>query len=79
MADAVEWWWRWQAVAMAVEAVVSSGGGGGGGGQVAVKWQSSGGQVAVGVVHASVDQKLVKSNKITGFNQCPKNRVQTLF
>ncbi len=32
-----------------------------------------------GVVHACVDQKLVKSNKITSFNQCPKNRVQTLF
>ncbi len=24
-----------------------------------------------GVVHAQVDQKLVKSNKITGFNRCP--------
>ncbi len=34
MADAVEWWWRWQAVAMAVEAVVPV--------VVAVKWRSSG-------------------------------------
>jgi hypothetical protein len=36
-------------------------------------------RITVGVVHAYVDQKLVKSNKITSFNQCPKNRVQTLF
>jgi hypothetical protein len=29
----------------------------------------------VGVVHAYVDQKLVKSNKITSFNRCPKHRI----
>jgi hypothetical protein len=34
---------------------------------------------AIGVVHTYVDQKLVKSNKITSFNLCPKHRVQTLF
>jgi hypothetical protein len=28
-----------------------------------------------GVVHALVDQKLVKSNKITSFNRSPKHRV----
>jgi hypothetical protein len=28
-----------------------------------------------GVVHAYVDQKLLKSNKIKSFNQCPKHRV----
>ncbi len=29
----------------------------------------------VGVVHAYVDQKLLKSNKIKSFNQRPKHRV----
>jgi hypothetical protein len=37
------------------------------------------GYTAMGVVHTYVDQKLVKSNKITSFNRCPKHRVQTLF
>jgi hypothetical protein len=35
--------------------------------------------ILCGVVHAYVTQKLVKSNKIKSFNQCPKHNVQTLF
>ncbi len=31
--------------------------------------------LCLGVVHAYVVQKLVKSNKITSFNQCPKHRI----
>jgi hypothetical protein len=33
----------------------------------------------MGVVHAKVDQKLVKSNKIASFNQCPKDDFWTQF
>jgi hypothetical protein len=29
----------------------------------------------LGVVHAYMDQKLLKSNKIKSFNRCPKHRI----
>jgi hypothetical protein len=32
-----------------------------------------------GVVHTFVHQKLVKSSKITSFNQCPEYEFQTLY